>query len=80
MTYKFSDLRSKVVIHIADGERLGFVSDIEFDNETGRVLSICVPGQYKAFGLLGKEADRVIKWKNIIKIGEDLIMIDSKTE
>lgn len=80
MIYKFSDLRSKEVIHIADGERLGFVSDIEFDNETGRVLSICVPGQYKAFGLLGKEADRVIKWKNIIKIGEDLIMIDSKTE
>ena len=49
MTYTFGDLRNKEVIHIGDGERLGFVSDIEIDSVTGRVLSLRVPGAYRGF-------------------------------
>ncbi len=78
MLHKFSELRLKEAIHIADGERLGFVSDIEIDSDTGKIISISVPGAYKAFGLLGKEPDRIIKWENIIKIGDDLVMVDNK--
>lgn len=77
MTYLFSDLRSKEVIHIGDGERLGFVSDIEIDTVTGRVVSISVPGAYKAMGFLGKEPDRRIPWENIKKIGDDLVIIEA---
>ena len=77
MTYTFNDLRTKEVIHVGDGERLGFVSDIEFDAVTGRVISISVPGAYKAFGLLGKEPDRVIPWENIKKIGDDLVIVEN---
>ena len=40
MTRKFSELKQKEVIHTGDGERLGFVSDIEVDEITGRVISI----------------------------------------
>ncbi len=80
MLYKFSELRTKEVIHIADGERLGFVSDIEIDATTGKIISISVPGSYRAFGFLGKEPDRVINWNNIKKIGDDLVMIDSKED
>lgn len=76
MTHKFSELRSKEVIHTSNGERFGFVSDIEIDEETGKILSISVPGVYKAFGLLGKEPDKTIKWDRIKKIGDDLIMIE----
>ena len=50
-------LRAKEVILIVDGERVGFISDIEIDSETGKVTAICVPGAYKALGLLGKEPD-----------------------
>ncbi len=76
MTYKLSELRTKEIIHIADGERLGFVSDAEIDYETGKILSVIVSGTYKAFGILGKEPDKVIPWTKIKKIGEDLIIID----
>ena len=76
MMYKFSELKSKEVIHIDDGERLGYVSDIEIDMESGKIISISVPGAYKAFGLLGKEPDYTIKWEQIKRIGDDLIMID----
>ncbi|MBE5040347.1 YlmC/YmxH family sporulation protein [Ructibacterium gallinarum] len=77
MTYTFQELRSKEVIHVGDGERLGFISNLELDAVTGRVISISVPGGYKAFGLLGKEPDRVIPWEKIKKIGDDLVIVEN---
>lgn len=77
MTYLFSELRSKEVIHVGDGERLGFVSDVEIDTVTGRVVSISVPGAYKILGLFGKETDRRIPWENIKKIGDDLVIVEN---
>lgn len=77
MTYLFSDLRTKEVIHVGDGERLGFVSDIEFDAVSGRIVSISVPGAYKVLGMFGKEPDKKIPWENIKKIGDDLIIVEN---
>lgn len=77
MKYKFSELKTKEIIHIADGERVGFISDIEVDGESGKVVSVSVSGAYKAFGLLGKEPDKIIPWEHIKKIGEDLVIIDT---
>ncbi len=76
MTYTWSELKAKEVIHIGDGERLGFVSDMEVDAVSGRILSIRVPGGYRAFGIFGREPERVIPWENIKKIGDDLIMVE----
>ncbi len=80
MTYTFSDLKEKEVIHVGDGERLGFVSDLEIDAVSGKVLSIRVPGGYRALGLLGKEPEKVIPWKKIKKIGDDLIIVENLFE
>ena len=77
MIVKFSELRSKEIIHINNGVRVGFISDIDIDFETGKVISISVPGPYKSLGLLGIEPDTIIKWENIKKIGDDLVIIDS---
>ncbi len=75
MSYKYSDLRAKEVIHITDGERLGFVSDLEIDS-TGKITAINIAGAYRALGILGKEPDKSIPWEYIKKIGDDLIIID----
>lgn len=69
-------MKSKEVINVADGARLGFVSDVEIDVETGNLVSIVVPGAYKVFGLFGKEEDIVIDWKDIKKIGDEIIIVD----
>jgi YlmC/YmxH family sporulation protein len=72
-----NELRNKEVINIKTGARLGFPSDIEIDLESGNLVSIIVPGNYKIMGLFGKEADMVIKWENIKTIGDDLIIIET---
>lgn len=71
-----NDIRNKEVINIKTGVRLGFPSDIEFDTENGKILSLIVPGNYRIMGLFGKESDIVIKWESIKTIGDDLIIID----
>lgn len=71
-----SDFRQKEVINISDGKRLGFVSDVEIDLESGKIDAIILPGVGKLFGLLGKESEFVIPWEKIVKIGEDIILVE----
>jgi len=71
-----SDFRQKEVINISDGRRLGFVSDVEIDLEQGKVEAVILPGVGRLFGLLGKESEFVIPWDKIVKIGEDIILVD----
>lgn len=77
MIYRFSDLKSKEIIHITDGERIGFIYDMEIDADTGKIISLCVPGAFKAMGLLGRESERTIKWEDIKLVGDDLIITES---
>jgi len=71
-----SDFRQKEVINISDGRRLGFVSDVEIDLETGKIDAIILAGVGRLFGILGKESEFVIPWEKIVRIGEDIILVD----
>lgn len=62
---------------MSDGAKLGYVSDVKIDLSDGRLTAIVVPGAYRLMGFLGKEEDIVIKWENIKKIGDDIIIIES---
>lgn len=76
MLERFSDLRCKEVINVSDGARLGYVYDLELETESGRVLSIIVPGRCRLFGLLSSGGDLVIPWPCIRRIGTDIILVD----
>ena len=78
MKCSINELRAKEVINVTDGARLGYVSDVEIDLDTGKLIAVIVPGAYRLMGLLGKEDDFVITWENIKKIGDDVIIIDTK--
>lgn len=70
------DLKQKEVINITDGRRIGFVNDVEFDLDSGKIDAIIIPGSSRLFGLIGKEDEFVIPWEKIRKIGEDIILVD----
>jgi len=73
---KISELRVRDVINIADGRRLGLLCDVEMDLERGRITALIVPGPARFFGLFGRERDYVIAWDDIVKVGEDVILVD----
>lgn len=72
---KFSDIKLKEVICL-NGERLGYVSDMELDEANGQILSLLVPGAYRFMGVLGREDDITVPWDKIKKLGDDLIIIE----
>jgi YlmC/YmxH family sporulation protein len=72
---RITDLRSKEVINIKDGCRLGCVYDAEFETCSGHIVAIIVPGPARFFGLFGRDDDFVIPWGNIEKIGDDIILV-----
>ena len=76
---RISDLRAREVINVIDGRRLGFIGDLDIDLESGRVRAIVVPGQGKLLGLFGRDNDVYIPWDKIVKIGEDVILVDIHT-
>jgi YlmC/YmxH family sporulation protein len=73
---RIADLRYKEVINISTGQRLGCVSDVDMDEANGRVTSLIVPGAYKFFGIFGREPDVILPWESILKIGEDIILVN----
>lgn len=73
--FKASDFKCREVINVADGERLGYVFDMEINTETGKVLSIVVPGREKV-RFFGKCEGTVIPWQCIKKLGEDTILVE----
>ena len=71
MTIKYSDFKKKDVINVETGKILGKVTDITFDSESGRILTITVPGKKSSF--LSCESEE-LKFECIVKIGDDAIL------
>lgn len=77
---RIGDLHYKEVINISTGQRLGYVSDLEFDMQTGKVLSFIVPGPRRLWGLLPGDTDYIFPWESIIRMGDDTILISSDSK
>ena len=75
---RIGDLHYKEVINIATGQRLGYVTDLEFDMQSGKVLSFIVPGPRRFWGLLPGDMDYIFPWESIIRMGDDTILISSE--
>ncbi len=76
---RIQDLFRKEVINLRTGERLGFVSDVEVDVCNGCLVAIVVPEKGHGFTLFGKCEEIVIPWREIQRIGEDLILVNIDT-
>ena len=75
---RISEFQIKDVVNVADGKKLGNISDIEINLISGKIDAIVISGTGKILGFFGKDEDVVIPWKNIIKIGEDVILVRYK--
>lgn len=75
---KTSELRTKPVIELKEGRRLGSINDIEFDLTTGKVTGIVVPTAEKHWGFFERGSSVVIPWEAIVKIGSDVILVDGR--
>ena len=78
MGMRVTDLSCKEVVCIADGARLGYVTDVEVEVPCGQVKAIVVPGKCRWFGLFGHTEDYVIPWEAIRRVGDDIILVECR--
>lgn len=77
MCLRLSDLQTKKIININDGKNVGNIVDINiYDN--GSIESLIIEASKGIFSL-NKELDMHIYWKDITKIGEDVILVKTSS-
>ena len=76
METSFTELRSKEVVNVTDGRKLGRVCDVVFTYPEGRTLGIVVSGG-KGFSFTRSEL--YIELCHIEKIGDDVILVNVHT-
>lgn len=71
---RLSDLQNKDIVNIKDGKKIGNIMDVSI-KEDGNMLSLIV-GKNKMFSNIFSGGSEIeIKWTQIKKIGEDVILV-----
>lgn len=73
--YTFCELREKEVVNVADGKKLGRITDAAF-NERGQLVGLIVPGEKKFIKNLTGSDSLFIPFNCVLKIGDDVILVD----
>lgn len=73
MEISFSEFRSKTVVNLTDGRRLGHVIDLIFDQNSAKISGVVVPGGRSGF--FKSKEDLFIPYQYICKIGLDTILV-----
>ena len=72
-----SDIEEKDVINVVTGERIGFVSSLRIDTNSGQIIAITVQPSMRFVSFFSKdESAVVVPWNQILKIGEDVIIVN----
>ena len=69
-----SELQNKDIVSIINGKKIGNIVDISINNE-GYISGLII--QKVKFSLFRGNNDEEIKWNQIKKIGEDVILVDT---
>ena len=74
---QLSDLQTKEIIDISSGKRMGIIIDVIID-VNGKIKSLVLQeNRLKKFSV--KEENEVT-WEEIVKIGDDIILIDQRNK
>lgn len=69
---RLSDLQDKDIVNISDGKKIGSIIDVNIDEEGG-MKSLVV--EESKFTLFSPKNEMEVMWKQIEKIGEDVILV-----
>jgi YlmC/YmxH family sporulation protein len=74
MELTFSELRAKEVVNTQDGKRLGKACDVALCYPENKWIGIIVPASGRGWG--GKKNNLFIDLRHIVKVGEDVILVN----
>ena len=79
MLVKTSELWVLDVINTIDGQRLGNITDLDIDLDTGKINALILTESTGFLGLFRRGHDIIIPWEKVILIGIDVILVEMIT-
>ena len=76
--HSLNAMRNMEVIDILTGTKIGFIKDFKINCDDNKIISLILPGEIKSW--FGKEEEKEILWKDIVKIGTDVILVNTKDQ
>lgn len=72
---RLSELQNKSIINLIDGKNIGNIVDVNVD-ENGTINGLIIEKKRFFISLFTGKKDTIIRWENIEKIGEDVILVN----
>ena len=72
---RLSDLQNKDIVNTIVGRNVGNIIDVKIDQLNGTILSLVVEPNKKMISFMNRGVEEEISWKNIERIGEDVILV-----
>ena len=77
---RLCELKQKEIINTCTCKSLGCPVDLEFDEKSGKITALLVPGPGKFCCLWGRDSEYIIPWYSVCQIGEDIILVEIREE
>lgn len=74
-----SDLQAKEIIDISSGRRIGLIVDIIVDSK-GNINKLILDKKLGKRILSNYKEDIELSWDQIVKIGDDIILVDTRNQ
>lgn len=73
---RLSDLQHKEIVNITDGKRVGIIIDVIIDDKGSIISLVLEDRRSRKFS----REEYNITWNQIVKIGDDIILIDTRNK
>ncbi len=73
---KLSDLQRKDIVNLNDGKKIGRIIDVEINTLDGSLVNLIIEKNRYFRNLFNTESDVLVRFNQIKKMGEDVILID----
>ncbi len=73
---RLSELQHKEIVNIVDGKRIGMIIDVSVDDK-GYIKNLILEEKLKR--KFNRE-EYTISWSQIVKIGDDIILVDTRNK
>lgn len=75
---RLSELQNKNLVNISNGKNIGNIIDVNIDYQSGNIKSFIIESKGSILTFLNKDNDMEVKWNDIEKIGEDVILVNMR--
>lgn len=74
-----SEFQTKEVINVSTGRRMGMIIDVMIERD-GQIKELILEERRGSKKFSTSREESIINWEQIIKIGDDIILVDTRTK